>query len=147
MELNNPGLFWLSIGVILFVLEMLIPGFVLFFFGIAAWITALACLVLPLTLNTQLTVFLITSLLSLFCLRRIAKKIFIGDQKDPDGDSILAKGGERCVVTRAILPPAEGQIKFAGTFWRASSEEAIAAGDVVEVIHQEELLIFVKKII
>lgn len=147
MELNNPGLFWLSIGVILFVLEMLIPGFVLFFFGIAAWITALACLVLPLTLNTQLTVFLISSLLSLFCLRRIAKKIFIGDEKDPDGDSLLAKGGERCVVTSAILPPAEGQIKFAGTFWRARAEEAIASGDVVEVIRQEELLIFVKKII
>jgi inner membrane protein len=146
MQFTNPGLFWLSIGVVLFVLEMAVPGFVLFFFGIAAWITALGCYLFSWSLNIQLTVFLVASLASLFGLRTIVKKIFMGDKKDDSADSIMASGGEKCVVTAAINPPAEGQVKFSGTFWRAEAEENIEEGEVVEITKQADLLIFVKKI-
>ncbi|HIP37940.1 MAG TPA: NfeD family protein [Desulfocapsa sulfexigens] len=146
MELSNPGLIWLSIGVILFVLEMAVPGFVLFFFGLAAWITALGCYLFPWSLNTQLAVFLVSSLVSLFTLRTIVKKVFLGDAKDDDADSIMANGGEKCVVSAAINPPAKGQVKFSGTFWRAEAEENIEEGEVVEIVEQKDLLITVKKI-
>ena len=36
MEIAYPSLMWLIIGVSLFVLEMAVPGFVLFFFGLLA---------------------------------------------------------------------------------------------------------------
>ncbi len=146
MELSNPGLIWLIIGVIFFVLEMAVPGFVLFFFGLAAWITALGCYILPWSLNTQLAVFLVSSLVSLFSLRSVAKKVFLGDTKDNEKDSIMANGGEKCVVSAAINPPAEGQVKFAGTFWRAEAEENIEEGVVVEIVEQKNLLITVKRI-
>lgn len=147
MEITYPGLMWLSIGVILFVMEMAVPGFVLFFFGVAAMITALGSYLFEWSVNIQLAVFLGASLISLFGLRSIVKKVLIGDTLDEGEDSILAKGGERCEVTTTIIPPAEGQVKFAGTFWRAQADEAIEAGTVVEVIHQKELLIHVKKVL
>ena len=146
MEFTNPGLFWLSIGILLFIMEMAVPGFVLFFFGLAAWITALGCYLFNLSLNIQLAVFLVASLVSLFGLRTIVKKVFMGDEKDDAVDSIMASGGEKCVVTAAINPPAEGQVKFSGTFWRAEAEEDIEEDEIVEIIKQEDLLIFVKKI-
>ena len=146
MELSNPGLIWLIIGVILFVLEMAVPGFVLFFFGLAAWITALGCYLFPWSLNTQLAVFLVASLVSLFSLRSVVKKVFLGDAKNDTPDSIMANGGEKCVVSMAIKPPAEGQVKFSGTFWRAEAEENIEEGEVVEIVKQKDLLITVKKI-
>lgn len=146
MEFTNPGLFWLSIGVVLFVMEMAVPGFILFFFGVAAWITALGCYLFSWTLNIQLAVFLVASLVSLFGLRTLVKKVFIGDEKDDDADSIMAKGGEKCVVTTAIYPPAEGQVKFSGTFWRAEAEENIEEGEIIEILKQENLLMYVKKI-
>jgi len=146
MEITYPGLMWLSIGVTFFVLEMAVPGFVLFFFGLAAWLTALGCYIFPWNVNTQLGVFLVLSLVCLFGLRGIVKKVFIGDKKNEDADSILASGGEKCVVTATIKPPAEGQVKFAGTFWRAISDEAIESGEVVEIVEQKELLITVKKL-
>jgi len=146
MEFTNPALFWLSMGVLLFVMEMAVPGFVLFFFGLAAWITALGCYFFPLTLNIQLAVFLVASLLSLFGLRSVLKKVFMGDEKEDGADSIMARGGEKCKVTAAIIPPAEGQIKFAGTFWRAEADENIAEGETVEIVRQQDLLIHVKKI-
>ena len=113
MEITYPGLMWLTIGVTFFVLEMAVPGFVLFFFGLAAWLTALGCYFFPWNVNTQLGVFLALSLVCLFGLRGIVKKVFIGDKKDDEPDSILASGGEKCVVSATITPPAEGQVKFA----------------------------------
>ena len=146
MELVNPGLMWLSIGVILFVLEMAVPGFVLFFFGLAAWITALGCYLFSWNLTTQLAVFLVSSLITLFSLRSVVKKVFMGDSKDDEADSLMAKGGEKCVVSAAITPPAAGQVKFSGTFWRAEANENIAEGEVVEIVKQKDLLITVQKI-
>lgn len=146
MEIVYPSLMWLIIGVTLFVLEMAVPGFVLFFFGVAAWITALGCYLFPWHVNTQLAVFLVSSIVCLFGLRGIVKKVFIGDSKEDGQDTIMANGGEKCVVTTAINPPSEGQVKFAGTSWRAEADETIEEGEVVEIIKQDNLLITVKKI-
>ncbi len=146
MELASPWLLWLSIGVILFVMEMAVPGFIMFFFGLAAWITGLGAYLFGWNLNTQLAVFLIASLVTLFGLRGVVKKVFIGDSKEDGQDTILAKGGEKCTVTQAIHPPAEGQVKFAGTFWQATGDEVLAEGEVALIVKQEELLITVKKI-
>ncbi|MEN8199201.1 MAG: NfeD family protein [Thermodesulfobacteriota bacterium] len=146
MELPYPGLLWLIIGVILFLLEMAVPGFVLFFFGLAAWITALGTYIFAWSLNVQLGVFLAASLICLFSLRSIVKKVFMGDAKEDGKDSILAKGGEKCTVTKTISPPAEGQVKFSGTFWRAEADEIIEEGATVSIVKQTDLLITVKKI-
>ncbi len=146
MELIDPGLLWLIIGVILFFLEMAVPGFVLFFFGLAAWITALGSYLFVWNTNTQLAVFLTSSLLCLFGLRSIVKKVFMGDAKEGEEDSILATGGEKCMVTTAIKPPAEGQVKFSGTFWRAEANEVIEKGETVTIVKQNDLLITVTKI-
>ncbi len=145
MELASPGLLWLSIGVILFVMEMAVPGFILFFFGVAAWITALGSYFFDWNITVQLSVFLVASLASLFGLRGFVQKTFIGDSKEDGQDTIMAQGGEKCTVTIAINPPAEGQVKFAGTFWRAASDENFEEGDVVTIEKQDELLITVKK--
>jgi inner membrane protein len=145
MEITYPGLMWLIIGVTFFVLEMAVPGFILFFFGLAAWLTALGCYFFPWSVNTQLAVFMVLSPVCLFSLRGIVQKVFIGDKKDEGEDTILAHGGEKCVVTSAIKPPSEGQIKFSGTFWRAEADEAIEEGEVVEIVKQNNLLVTVKK--
>ena len=146
MELASPGLLWLSIGVILFIMEMAVPGFILFFFGVAAWITALGSYFFDWNITIQLSVFLVASLTSLFGLRRLVQKTFMGDLKEDGQDTIMAQGGEKCTVTVAIHPPAEGQVKFGGTFWRANSEENCEKGEVVIIEKQEDLLITVKKL-
>ncbi len=145
MELASPGLLWLSIGVILFVMEMAVPGFILFFFGVAAWIVALGSYFFDWNITVQLSVFLVASLVSLFGLRGFVQKTFIGDSKEDGQDTIMAQGGEKCTVTIAIHPPAEGQVKFGGTFWRATSEKDFEEGDVAIIEKQDDLLITIKK--
>ena len=43
--LSRPELMWFILGLILFLLELVIPGFFIFFFGLGAWVTALVCLI------------------------------------------------------------------------------------------------------
>ena len=56
---SNAELYWFLLGVVLMLSEMAIPGFVIFFFGVGAWITAL-CLWIGIggEFNTQLIIFL-----------------------------------------------------------------------------------------
>ena len=58
METVDPALYWLIIGVMLFFLEMALPGFILFFFGLGAMITALVAWVLPIAISWQLALFI-----------------------------------------------------------------------------------------
>lgn len=146
MELTTPSLIWFLAGIVLFLLEMALPGFILFFFGLGAWLTAAASWLFPLNLNGQILVFIIASLFSLLCLRSFVKKAFFGRATSEEGDSALVTPGAQAVVITAIVPPAEGKVKYSGTFWRAIADERIEAGEITSIVSQDGLLMKVKKI-
>jgi inner membrane protein len=138
MTLTTAGLMWLIMGGICFVLEMMLPGFIMFFFGLGAWITALVCWLNPVSLNYQLAIFLVSSLASLFILRRFIQKIFIGKETG-EIESVSASVGDSAIVVEDIIPPAEGKIDYSGTHWRATADEMIVKGSVVTIISQNGL--------
>lgn len=146
MDLYNPSLLWFIAGIALFLLEMMVPGFILFFFGAGACITSLATLLFGLSLNSQVLVFIIASLLSLAILRRYVKKAFIGKVESSGEDSAFAEKGAQVEVVGEIVPPAEGKVKYSGTTWRAKATERIEVGEIVQVIEQDGLIMTVKKL-
>ena len=145
MQLPHSGLIWFMVGTALFMLELFVPAFVLFFFAIGAWITVLANWLRPLSLEGQLIVFIVSSLISLTMLRGFVQKIFRGKSVGGDSDSVQIAPGASAEVIDAIRPPAEGRIKFSGTTWRAASDEAIGEGEIVRIITQEGLLMRVQR--
>jgi membrane protein implicated in regulation of membrane protease activity len=146
MQLTFPSLIWLLTGVLLFLLEMILPGFVLFFFGIGAWCTAVASWFLSIGLSGQLAVFLVSSVLSLVALRGLIRRTFLGTRLAGDGgDSALARGGEQVEVVVAIALPAEGKVRYSGTTWRATAAEPIEAGEIATIVAQEGLVMRVRK--
>lgn len=144
MTLTTAGLIWLIMGVMCFVLELMLPGFIMFFFGLGAWITAFACWFTPITLNGQLALFLVSSLASLFLLRRFIQKIFQGDETD-ESDGVSANVGDIAEVTDDIVPPGEGKISYSGTQWRAYAEEVIEKGSTVTILSQDGVRMKVEK--
>ncbi|MFT5697956.1 MAG: hypothetical protein ACI8ZB_000810 [Desulforhopalus sp.] len=151
MSMIDPALYWLIIGVMLFFLEMALPGFVLFFFGLAALITALVAWLTPIAIAWQLGVFIVTSVVSLLTLRDVMQKILFkpkdaDTKEDLDEDVMFAVPGDRAVVGAAITPPAEGRIHYSGTSWRATADEKIEEGEIVAVVRQDNLVIHVEKI-
>jgi inner membrane protein len=148
MGFVHPALYWLIIGVLLFFLEMALPGFILFFFALGALLTALIAWLTPIPIAWQLAIFMFGSLASLLALRNVIQRRFFTPppgESEP-GDVATAQPGDRGVVTVTIAPPAEGRIKYAGTFWRAIATERIDEGEIISIVRQKGLVIEVEKV-
>lgn len=146
----DPALYWLIIGVMLFLLELVLPGFVLFFFAAAALVTALVAWLVPTTsIAMQLGLFIVASLAALFSLRGFIQKRFFASAPTKDGEDVDAPQvvpGDRGVVCNTIAPPTEGRIKYSGSTWRATADERIEEGEIIAVIRQKGLVIHVEKV-
>jgi membrane protein implicated in regulation of membrane protease activity len=116
---SRPEIFWFIIGLGLFLLELVIPGFFIFFFGLGAWITALVCLIGDPGTNLQIIIFAITSVLSLIGLRRIIQKKFFyskGNQSEEVEDEFT---GKEALSTTDFGGNKNGKVEFKGTTWKA----------------------------
>ena len=136
----SPVLAWFVLGIVFYAVELAVPGFIVFFFGLGCWCVALAVFFIPaLSLSSQLLLFLATSIATLFLLRSFLRRIFHGKATDSDVSATEVPAGSTGVVTEAIVPPAEGRVKFGGSFWRASADRSIQAGAVVRIIEKKNL--------
>jgi membrane protein implicated in regulation of membrane protease activity len=145
-SLLSPVLFWFLLGIGFFVTELILPGFIMFFFGIGAWCVAAVLALADLSLNTQLTIFLVSSLIILFLLRSRLRSVFFG-KKIENGESVnMDSAPATGVVTEAISPPATGRVKYGGSSWQAVADESIPAETVVEVVERKDLIIKVRKL-
>ena len=81
MDFLSPVWLWMYTGAFLMLAELASPGFVVFFFGLAAaTVAALKGLVPSLPLWGQLAAFSVLSIFYLLVLRRILKRIFTGEK-------------------------------------------------------------------
>ena len=137
----SPVLLWFLTGVLCFVLELLLPGLIIFFFGLGAWCAALVLYLIPMSLSSQLLVFLVSSLFFLIVLRSALKKVFLGRTLDKDAmDSSLPMTGTAEVI-EDIRPPALGKIKYSGSFWQARADQPLLKGAVVRILEKKNLVI------
>lgn len=131
----TPYIVWFLVGVVFLVAELALPGFVLTFFAAGAWFTALAVWLTDIDLTSQIVLFIVSSLVLLFTLRRISLRVFRGETvEDVDDEYARAKIGKTGVVTKAIEPNLAGEVKVMGSFWRAVAETAIEEGRPVKVV-------------
>lgn len=135
----SPVLIWFLAGIVFFCLELLLPGLVVFFFGVGAWGTALVIYCLPMTLAHQLLVFLSTSLLALVLLRSTLKKVFLGRKGEVDAMDAKIPDGVLGLVIEDIVPPSAGKVKYAGSFWQAVADAPIKEGTVVKIVEKNNL--------
>lgn len=142
----NAAFWWALAGIILMILEFVIPGLILFFFGLGALVVALCAWLIPsLSLTLQLTIFIVASLASLFALRRWLKTIFTGGTSAESDDAFSETlAGEEGTVTEPIAPGIPGKVKLHGTDWRAESAEELEVGCHIVVKNQKSLTLMVK---
>ena len=131
-----PYAFWLVLGLMLMIAEVVTPGFILFFFGLSAILVGLLCFIPPIAAfgTLQLILFAVFSVATLMLLRRHVREIFTGRIRDgqPDSDDPLI--GSHAVVTERINEPHDGKIELTGGMRSATADEIIEAGVPVEVV-------------
>ncbi|MBW8039485.1 MAG: NfeD family protein [Planctomycetes bacterium] len=142
----KPELIWFLVGLTLLILEFIMPGLIVAFFGVGAWIVAIICLFIDISLNTQLLIFIVSSVLSLLLLRKWLKGIFMGHiaSKQNMRENLEEFIGHRAVVKERIVPNGRGKVEFHGTDWQAEADEEIAEGTAVEIIGKDNITLKVK---
>lgn len=121
--------FWLAIGCVLLVIEMLMPGTMMLWFGVGALLTALLAWLIPGDLPwVNLLLFGLSSLLGLILGRNVWKR-FLSSSEDTDlNDRGASMVGQVVVVHRAIRAGASGSVRVGDTVWRARSDESFKVG-------------------
>ena len=137
---------WFIFGLILLVGELITPGFIIVFFGIGAWVVALLTwLGVVTSFQTQLVIFLVSSILFLVLFRKYGKKYYKGKVVAADEANLDSFKGEKAIVTEDIVPNSlDGKVELHGTTWSAQSESAIAKGTAVVVVDRNNLVLIVK---
>lgn len=141
--LSDPAVIWFLVGLGLLLLELVLPGLVILFFGIGAWATALACVIFEPNLNWQILIFLVASLLGLVLLRKYLKRKFFGRKDQETHDQLEEFIGKRA---RAIedFKDGSGKVEFKGTRWSARCNEPVKKGAWVTIGSKESLILNVK---
>ena len=144
----EPWVLWTVIGLGFLLLEFVLPGLIIFFFGLGALFVGLLCGVTDLSLNMQLLCFLVSSALFLFLLRRWVSSVFSGFVLTGNSESVSSDEfvGDHGVVVEPIQASKRGKIELNGSNWNAESDESIDTGERVEVISRSSLVLRVKKI-
>ena len=75
--LSDPAVIWFLVGLGLLLLELVLPGLVILFFGVGAWVTALVCAFTDISLNWQILIFLVASLAGSGFASEIPEKTFL----------------------------------------------------------------------
>lgn len=141
---SRPELLWFILGLVLLLLELVIPGFFIFFFGLGAWVAALACLIWDPGVNLQIIIFAVTSVLTLIGLRRMIQRKFFY-VKEEDSQRVEDEfTGKEAIVLADLGPGLTGKVEFKGTSWKAESASEIKTGQRAIIIRKEDFKLIVE---
>ncbi|MCL2327037.1 MAG: NfeD family protein [Bacteroidetes bacterium] len=144
MEINE--LFWLICGITGILLELVVPGFVLIFFGIGALITAACAYFFDINTTWQLVIFVTVSCSTLLAFRKSFKQILFNKKlKNCELDELKDEFKGKTAVVLEDFAALNGKVEFNGTSWKAEANENFAKGDVVFIQKRENLTLIVTK--
>ncbi|MEM8614933.1 MAG: NfeD family protein [Cyanobacteria bacterium P01_H01_bin.105] len=125
------AIFWILLGVALCVMELMIPtAFLESALGVSAVVVGVVAMVLPMTFNWQVALWMVLSLLMFWALRRFAPR------RQPPA---LMDATEARTIT--LIPPGQsGRVMYEGNSWPAccsDREIAIATDQTVIVVGRQ----------
>jgi inner membrane protein len=122
---------WLTFGLVLAGLEMLVPGVYLIWLAVAAIITGVLTWTLELSLPFQLVDFVFLALIVAFSAKR-----FLGERPIESSDPLMNRRGARLVGETALVVQAiehgSGRVKLGDSEWIAHGPN-VAVGERVRV--------------
>lgn len=131
---------WLTVFIVLLLLEICTVNLVSIWFAIGAFVSFFMALFID-NVILQMVVFVIVSVITLVVTKPVVKKIKINKTKT-NLDRVV---GMDAIVTEDILKFSFGEVKVDGKRWSAKSDEEISKGEVVEVEKIEGVKLIVKR--
>jgi len=140
---------WMYLGAVLMLLELVAPGFVIFFFGLSAMSVGLCRFAFGAAFGAtwQLAAFSAFTVLYLAFLRRWLKHLFVGTSETAAVDFDHEAVGRTGRVTVAIAPPLAGRVMIGDSEWSAVAKVPVAVGSDVRVVAQQNLTMSVEPVV
>lgn len=143
--MQNLWQMWTVVAVICLILELTAGDFFIFCFAIGAVGAAIDAGLFGNGIYTQLFVFVVITLLSLFYVRPFAKRYLHKgeDKRISNADALLGRQGR---VVETIVAGGYGRVQIDGDIWKAVTlgNADIPEGSNVTVIDRESTIITVK---
>ena len=146
MDFLSPVWLWMYVGAFLMLAELVLPGFVMFFFGLAAVTVSLFKWLFPsLPTWAQLAAFSVFSIVYILVLRRYLKKVFKGDTEQTASiqNEFVGRIGR---VVEIVRPDVPGRIMLGDAEWAATSATRLDVGTEVKVVSQNNLTLRVEPV-
>jgi len=143
MNPNQLFWIWLIVGGVLMVAELVIPGLITVFLGIAGVIIALGYkLGLLSEIIPGIIIWFILSLFLVFVLRELIQKWMPGESRHKEiNEDTDAFGSIVEVIEDIRIEDSNGRIKFRGTTWQATtSAPLIEKGSKAKIITRDNLV-------
>ena len=141
---ENAHWAWMTLGLVLAGLEMMVPGVYLIWLGIAAIITGVMTLGLDLSPAMQLIDFVFLSLIIAFSAKRI-----LGERPIESSDPLMNRRGARLVGETALVVQAiehgSGRVKVGDSEWIAHGPN-VAAGERVRISGTDGAILLVEPV-
>lgn len=135
---------WFIAGIVLMLLEFVVPGGIVFFLGLGATLVALLLhLGLIGSWVDAFTAWFVGSLALLFGLRGIVQKFLPAEVTKSNTDEDLDAYNHPAEVCETIPANGEGRILFRGSTWAARnvhSEEELTKGTRVRIVFRDNLI-------
>jgi len=137
---------WLIIGLALSILELIVPGTYLIWFGLAGLCMSMLTYFLPMALSTQIIWFAVFSaifaVIGWFSYRYVFKKMQAPQEYRNLNDSAQQYVG-RIVTVAEDVNDNQTKVKVGDTYWLAYSEKPLKKGESAKVIAVKDSLILV----
>ncbi|MFZ2996073.1 NfeD family protein [Sphingobium sp.] len=133
---------WLVLAALLGIAEVLVPGVFLIWIAVAAAITGLAALALPIPLPAQLLLFAALSIAAVWAGRRWYRDNPVASADPLLNDRTARLIGQTVTVVEAITG-GEGRVKVGDSVWTATGPDA-AVGARVRVVSAESGVLLVE---
>ncbi len=146
----TPSTLWLIGGIVLMLLELLMPGGIVFFLGFSA--ACVGLLFLLGVVHSPVSAFIawfISSLVLLVGFRGIMQRFAPATLEKANTDEDFDAYNQIVEVAETIPSQGEGRIHFRGTTWRARNydgEQPLAQGSQARLIFRENLVWIVEAV-
>ena len=131
---------WIALGLLLAVLELLVPGVYLIWLAVAALVTGALAFVLPFGWPLEIVSFVSLSLIAVYSARR-----YLNDKPIVSSDPLLnQRGGETALVVQPI-ESGNGRVRLGDSEWIARGPDT-PAGQRVRISGNDGAILLVEPI-
>lgn len=143
---ESPVTSWLVIGLALCILELIVPGVYLIWFGFAALLMCMVVAVYPMAITSQVIMFAILSaifaMVGLYAYRKIFQKAKAPAEYQNLNNTAQQYVG-RTVTVAEDSEDNQTKVKIGDTYWLAYGEKNFKKGDTVKVIGVKDSLVLI----